>query len=65
MSENLVFILQPLKEDKFVIQKSRYSSIDCYIANDDYNDTDIVYDKEDFETLLNGGKHMFHVSCCV
>lgn len=65
-------LLQPLKNDKFVIPKSRYSSIDCYLANNDYNDTEIVYSKEIFETLRKGGEFAlwdwpityFYSLCC-
>ncbi len=60
-SHSLIFFFwfdvsfQPLKDDRFVIPKSCCSSIDCYLANKDYNDQKIVYDPEMFETLKKGG----------
>ena len=39
-----------------MIPKSRYSGIDCYLASDEYNDTEVVYDKEAFDTLKSGGE---------
>lgn len=59
--------LKPLKEDKFVIPNSRYSGIDCYLASEDYNDVELVYNQEHFETLKSGGvddllaKHIAHL----
>ena len=54
------------------IQKSRYSSIDCYISNsarcdEKYNDIDIQYDQEAFTELCNAGideklaRHVAHL----
>ncbi|CAG8781198.1 5481_t:CDS:2, partial [Acaulospora morrowiae] len=62
----------PLKNDRFVINKSRYDSIDCYISTDntlkpEYNDLDLVYDKKIFEKLVNNGvdelmaRHISHL----
>lgn len=62
----------PLKNDKFVINKSRYDSIDVYIGTDDeykeeYNDLDLVYDPDIYETLTSRGvddllaKHISHL----
>ena len=47
----------PLKEDKFVINKSRYDSIDCYLSeeNKKYNDIPLVKDAEIYKTLLSNG----------
>lgn len=64
--------LQPLEHDKFVIKKSRYDSIDCFIANDEalkpeYNDLDLVYDHEIYAQLREGGiddllaRHLAHL----
>jgi len=52
--------LTPLKGNKFVINKSRYDSIDCYISDDElykpeYNDLDLVYDKEIYNLLREAG----------
>lgn len=45
--------LKPLKENKFVIQKSRYDSIDSYLSEqgDKYNDIEVVYDKAIYDRL--------------
>ena len=49
---------QPLKKDKFVIPKPRFSTIiDCFLASDEYNDGEIVYDEALFQQLRDGGKH--------
>lgn len=64
--------LVPLKNNKFVINKSRYDSIDCFISNDDllkeeYNDLDLVYDKEIYSKLKERGvddllsRHIAHL----
>ncbi|KAF7727431.1 hypothetical protein EC973_007500 [Apophysomyces ossiformis] len=64
--------LEPLKNDRFVINKSRYDSIDCYISNDamyksKYNDLDLVYDKDIYEKLRKNdiddllAKHISHL----
>ncbi|XP_063416057.1 glutamate--cysteine ligase catalytic subunit-like [Mytilus trossulus] len=49
--------LKPLKKDRFRIQKSRWSSVETYICpeNSQYNNTDIVYDKDSYEELKNEG----------
>lgn len=49
------FPWQPLKEDKFVIPKSRYDSIDCYLASAEYNDREVLYDQSVYQQLLDGG----------
>ena len=49
------FLPQPLKEDKFVIPKSRYDTIDCYLASSEYNDQEVLYDKEVFQLLKDEG----------
>lgn len=46
---------QPLKEDKFVIPKSRYDTIDCFLASAEYNDMEVLYDKDIFKQLKDGG----------
>ncbi len=50
--------MQPLKEDKFVIPKSRYDTIDCYLASGEYNDREILYDQAMYQELRDGGKVM-------
>jgi glutamate--cysteine ligase catalytic subunit len=63
---------KPLKNNKFVINKSRYDSIDSYLSQDkhfkaEYNDIDLVYDKEIYDKLMKNGvddllaKHIAHL----
>ncbi|CAB3237386.1 unnamed protein product [Arctia plantaginis] len=49
--------LEPLKNNKFRINKSRYDSIDSYLSpeNEKYNDINIVHDKELYRRLREGG----------
>lgn len=49
--------LKPLSENKFVINKSRYASIDCYIsqAGQKYNDIKVIYDNQIYDELLKAG----------
>lgn len=61
--------LKPLKENKFVINKSRYDSIDSYISvkSEPYNDIHLVYDKDIFSKLCAEGidetlaRHISHL----
>ncbi|ORX61668.1 GCS-domain-containing protein [Hesseltinella vesiculosa] len=64
--------LKPLENDQFVINKSRYDSIDAYISTDKtykdkYNDLDLVYDKDIYNKLTSNGvddllaKHLAHL----
>lgn len=45
--------LKPLRENKFVIRKSRYSTIECYISElgEKYNDVKVVYDQDIYNKL--------------
>lgn len=45
--------LKPLRENKFVIRKSRYSTIECYISElgEKYNDVKVVYDQDIYNRL--------------
>lgn len=45
--------LKPLEENKFVINKSRYDSIDSYLSpqGEKYNDVPLIYDKEIYDKL--------------
>lgn len=54
---NTKFFLQPLKNDRFLINKSRYDSIDSYLSEEGrcYNDLQLVYDKEIYEELMAEG----------
>lgn len=61
----MIFMLdfQPLKENKFVINKSRYDSIDsylspCYRCN---NDIDLVYDHDIYKELIEASKDSLFV----
>ncbi|PPQ68044.1 hypothetical protein CVT25_014505 [Psilocybe cyanescens] len=64
--------LKPLKENKFVIPKSRYDSVDLYISDDwinrpEYNDNPLPYDEAIYDRLRNHGlddllsKHISHL----
>ncbi|XP_065843701.1 glutamate--cysteine ligase catalytic subunit-like isoform X2 [Oscarella lobularis] len=59
--------LKPLSENKFVIPKSRYGSVDCYLASDKYNDVPIQYEPEVLQELIDEGvdellaKHIAHL----
>lgn len=51
---------QPLKNDRFVIPKSRYDSVDCYIHDDptnrpEYNDTDMPIDEAIKQKMMDDG----------
>jgi len=50
--------VQPLKNDQFVIPKSRYDSIDSYLSpcGELYNDNKLIYDKEFYDQLLAAGQ---------
>lgn len=61
-----------MKDSKFVINKSRYDSIDSYLSNDPtykakYDDIDLVYDKDIYQKLRDSGvddklaKHVAHL----
>eukprot|EP01132_Coremiostelium_polycephalum_P000964 gene964-1227_t len=50
----------PLKNNKYVINKSRYDSIDTFISRgssyrSEYNDLDLVYDQDIYKILIDGG----------
>jgi hypothetical protein len=52
--------LQPLKNDRFVIPKSRYDSISSYLSTqplfkDKYNDTPLVLDQKFYDELVAAG----------
>ena len=51
------FVLKPLKENRYVIPKSRYDSIDSYLSpcGEKYNDIPLVMDKEIFDQLTEAG----------
>ncbi|CAF0947303.1 unnamed protein product [Didymodactylos carnosus] len=48
---------EPLKNDRFLIPKSRYSPIDCYISPESakFNDIDVVQDMDVFQELTSNG----------
>lgn len=58
---------KPLKENRFVIPKSRYDSVDLYISEDplnrsEYNDTHVPYDITIYNRLKDHGeKSTFNV----
>ncbi|KAK3741242.1 hypothetical protein QZH41_008183, partial [Actinostola sp. cb2023] len=49
--------LEPLKENKFVIPKSRYDSISCYLSPEGakYNDIELIMDNEIYKQLVENG----------
>lgn len=52
--------LQPLQNDRFVIPKSRYDSVDCYISDSpsnrpEYNDNDMPIDEGIRDRLVERG----------
>lgn len=49
--------LEPLKNNKFVINKSRYDSTDCYIypCSAPYNDIQLEHDPTILKQLIDGG----------
>ncbi|XP_003723283.1 glutamate--cysteine ligase catalytic subunit [Strongylocentrotus purpuratus] len=61
--------LEELKENRFRIPKSRYSTVDCYLspAGDRYNDTDLVIDEDLCQDMINAGidrqlaRHVAHL----
>ncbi|TFK26502.1 glutamate-cysteine ligase catalytic subunit [Coprinopsis marcescibilis] len=64
--------LEPLKNDRFRIPKSRYDSVDLYLSEDwvnrpEYNDTYVPYDEAIYDRLRNHGidpllsKHVAHL----
>jgi glutamate--cysteine ligase catalytic subunit len=48
---------EPLKDNKFVIKKSRYDSTDCYIypCSAPYNDVELEHDPAILKQLIDGG----------
>jgi hypothetical protein len=56
--------LQPLKNDKYRIFKSRYDSIDSYLSScgEKYNDIDLTIDEDIYKQLLDGGTFKFTVT---
>jgi len=64
--------LEPLKENKFRIYKSRYDSVSTYISEDprlipELNDIELVYDEDIYNKLISNGvderlaKHYAHL----
>ncbi|KAG9316627.1 glutamate-cysteine ligase, catalytic subunit [Chiua virens] len=62
----------PLKENRYVVPKSRYDSVDLYLSTDwnnkpAYNDTDVPYNQEIYARLVDHGidgllaKHIAHI----
>lgn len=54
----LFLSLQPLKNNKFQINKSRYDSIDSYLSccGEKYNDIELTIDEDINKQLLDAGK---------
>ncbi|RUP43560.1 glutamate-cysteine ligase-domain-containing protein [Jimgerdemannia flammicorona] len=64
--------LKPLKNNRYVISKSRYDSIDSYLSTDatfrpEYNDIPLVFDNDIRQTLVDNGvdnqlaRHVAHL----
>ncbi|OQV17461.1 Glutamate--cysteine ligase catalytic subunit [Hypsibius exemplaris] len=61
--------LQPLKNDRYRIPKSRYDSVDCYISplSEQYNDTELLVDEDLLKVMLDAGidrqlaRHVAHL----
>ena len=55
LSKSILF--QPLKNEKFVLPKSRYDCIDMYIspAGEKCNDQKVIYEQEHLNLLLEAG----------
>lgn len=56
--------IQPLNENRLVIPKSRYDSVDLYISEDwinrpEYNDTNVPYDQAIYDRLREHGTNNF------
>lgn len=49
--------LEPLKNERYRLAKSRYSSVDCYISPESaiYNDIEVVQDTDAFHKLTENG----------
>lgn len=52
-----IISLQPLKNNKYRIFKSRYDSIDSYLSycGEKYNDIDLTIDDKIYQQLLDAG----------
>lgn len=52
-------LLQPLKNNKFRIHKSRYDSIDSYLSccGEKYNDIELTIDEDINKQLLDAGNN--------
>ena len=61
MAKIVIFSFQPLKENRFVIPKSRYDSISTYLSpeGNKYSDIDLVHDKEIYQQLVDAGLFLF------
>lgn len=61
--------IEPLKENRFRISKSRYDSIDSYLSDCSacYNDIELTIDQSVYDTLIEGGvdkqlaRHIAHL----
>lgn len=55
--------MQPLKNNKYRIFKSRYDSIDSYLSScgEKYNDIDLTIDEEIKKQLLGAGKVIWRI----
>lgn len=61
-----IYYVQPLNENRFVIPKSRYESVERYMSNHwynrpEYNDMKPLYDEAIYERLSKHGMSMHHI----
>ena len=48
-----------------MIPKSRYDTIDCFLASSEYNDEEVLYDEDVFKELKDGGREIGYSSLSV
>ena len=66
-----IYLLQPLKENKFRIPKSRYDSVDSYLSMDfnnrpEYNDNPLPIDEGIYKRLRDHGAFALrHTRQCI
>ena len=67
MAKIVISSFQPLKENRFVIPKSRYDSISTYLSpeGNKYSDIDLVHDKEIYQQLVDAGLFLFYLITCI
>ena len=61
-----ITVFQPLKENRRVISKSRYDSIDSYLSpgSECYNDIDLIIDQDVYKQLKDAGNIYVSLMLC-